>query len=239
MLIQIDAAQLEWRVLAWLAGDRVALREINDGIDFHAENQTLFGLPSRLIAKIYLFRTIYRGSGWSFANDSNFMGVSAKPDFWDDINEKFYLKYHEIDRWHTKLAQTVAERKPIVSPFGREWMIDLLPDGKIPWTVLTNYPVQGTGADIMMIARISLWRRIVAFGLTQVKLVSTVHDSIVLDCPTHLVPTIGSLAIEVFNDIPGNVKKMFGIDLPCSFPGEVKVGHNLKDMEKLDSFLQR
>lgn len=238
MLIQIDAAQLEWRVLAWLAGDRLALREINDGIDFHSENQTLFGLPSRLIAKIYLFRTIYRGSGWSFANDSNFMGVSDKPDFWDNINEKFYEKYHEINAWHLKLAQTVAEKKPIISPFGREWMIDLLPDGKLPWTVFTNYPVQGTGADIMMIGRISLARRLNTFGLTQAKLVSTVHDSIVLDCPTSMVPTIGSLAIEVFNDIPGNVKKMFGINLPCSFPGEVKVGHNLKDMVKLDKYLE-
>lgn len=236
MLIQIDAAQLEWRVLAWLAGDSTALREINDGIDFHAENQALFKLPSRLIAKIYLFRTIYRGSGWSFANDSDFMGVSNDPDFWDKLNEQFFRKYKGIDQCHLKWGQIVAARRPIISPFGREWLVDLKPDGSLPWTVLTNYPVQGTGADIMMIARISLWRRLNALQLTQVLPVSTVHDSIVLDCPTHMVRSIGGLAVDVFNDIPGNVKKMFGIDLPCPFPGEVKVGYNLKDMKKLDEF---
>jgi DNA polymerase I-like protein with 3'-5' exonuclease and polymerase domains len=238
MLIQIDAAQLEWRVLAWLAGDSVALREINDGIDFHAENQALFGLPSRLIAKIYLFRTIYRGSGWSFANDSNFMGVSQDSDFWDDLNEKFYRKYKGIDQCHLRWGQTVAAKKPIISPFGREWLVDLKPDGSLPWTVLTNYPVQGTGADIMMIARISLMRRLRNLLSTRALLVSTVHDSIVLDCPTEEVPSIGGLAVDVFNDIPGNVKKLYGIDLPCPFPGEVKVGYNLKEMQKLDSFLK-
>lgn len=231
MLIQIDAAQLEWRVLAWLSGDRVALDEINSGRDFHAENQVTFGLPSRLIAKIYLFRTIYRGSGWSFANDPNFLEVSPSADYWDAINEKFYKKYKGIDAWHQKLAQTVAARRPIRSPLGREWLILPKEDGKLPWTVFTNYPVQGTGNDIMAVARVSLKNRLLGFGLES-KLVQTVHDSIVLDSPTSEVERIGEMAIRVFDDIPNNFKKLWGIDLPCKFPGEVKYGKDLKNMKK-------
>lgn len=237
MLVQIDAAQLEWRVLAWLSGDKTALREINEGLDTHTDNQKTFGLPDRLTAKIYLFRTIYRGSGWSFANDPAFMHVSSSQDFWDDINEKFYKKYEGINEWHLSLARLCAAHKPYRSPLGREWLTLPKEDGKLPWTVFTNYPVQGTGADIMTIGRVSLHRRLKALSLGSL-LVSTVHDSIVLDCPMSDVRTIGDLAIKVFNDIPANVKKLWGVDLPCAFPGEVKVGHNLAEMQKFDKYLE-
>lgn len=229
MMIQSDAQQLEWRVLAWLANDKVALKEINDGIDFHTKNQETFGLPSRLIAKIYLFRTIYRGSGWSFANDPAFSHVSKDPDFWDRLNEKFYRKYSGINACHLNWGRLVAAGKPIVSPFGREWFIPLTDPNKLPWTLLTNYPVQGTGNDLMAIARVSLRRR-----LPNILFTSTVHDSIVVDCEEQNVDLVVKTMYEVFDDIPKNVKKLWGIDLPCAFPCEVKVGPNLKDMRKVE-----
>lgn len=63
-------------------------------------------------------------------------------------------------------------------------------------------------------------------------LVSTVHDSIVVDCPQDKVQDVTSIMVKVFDDIPLNVKKLFNITLPCPFPGEVKVGTTLGDMEK-------
>lgn len=234
MLVQIDAAQLEWRGAVWLSNDPTGIKEINDKVDAHTANQETFKLPSRHIAKIYLFRTIFRGSGWSFANDSDFNHVSDDPDFWDDVNKKFYAKYYGLDRWHHALARTVAARLPIRSPLGREWLIPMEMGGDIPWTKLSNYPVQGTCADIMMVARISLMRRLTAAKhLSEVKLVSTVHDSIVLDSPNERVEEVGDLAIACFDSIPQNFKKLWNIDLPIPFPGEVKVGPNLRDLEKL------
>lgn len=231
MLVQIDAAQLEWRGAVWLSNDQTGIKEINEKIDAHTENQKAFNLPDRYTAKIYLFRTIFRGSGWSFANDSQFNHVSADPDFWNDVNAKFYKKYHGLNAWHHKLAQTVAARLPIRSPLGREWLIPMRDNGEIPWTVLSNYPVQGTCADLMMVARISLSRRLSNMKhLAAVKLVSTVHDSIVLDAPGELVQETKKLAISCFDDLPKNVKKLWNIDLPIPFPGEVKAGPNLKEL---------
>lgn len=231
MLVKIDAAQLEWRVLAWLSGDKVAIDEINSGMDFHAKNQEGFGLPSRLIAKIYLFRTIFRGNGWSFANDPAFMGVSSDPDFWDDINVKFYSKYKGIDAWHMELARIVARNAPIVSPLGRQWKIPVGNDGKLPWTVFTNHPVQGTGADLMTVARVSLFNRMKKAGMRAL-LVSTVHDDIKGDVPSDELDEFCKMAVQVFADLPKNVKKLWNIELPIPFPGEVNVGKDLQNMEK-------
>jgi twinkle protein len=234
MLISIDGAQLEWRGAVWLSGDPVGIQEINDKVDAHTENQKTFGLPSRHIAKIYLFRTIFKGSGWSFAHDADFNHVSDDPAFWDDINAKFYKKYWRLNEWHKELAQTVASRKPIISPLGREWLILPKENGELPWTTLSNYPVQGTCADIMMVARITLMRRLCSQpSLAHVKLISTVHDSIVLDAPAKDVAEVAEIATACFDDLPKNFKKLWNIDLPIPFPGEVSVGPNLKDMVKL------
>lgn len=233
-ILQVDAAQLEWRVACELSHDETGLREIKEGQDTHTLNQAAFNLPSRLIAKIYLFRTIFRGSGWSFANDPEFMHVSKSVDFWDGVNDKFYGKYKGLDAKHKEWCELVLSNKPIVGPLGREWFIPLKSGGefKIPWTLLSNYPVQGTGADLMAIARVSAYRRIKALGIA-CKFISTVHDSIVVDCRSADLQQIANIFYEVFDDLISNIKKMFKYEWQTPLACECKFGPNMRDMDKL------
>lgn len=55
-IIQADAKQLEVNVVAYLSQDPVLIKEITNKFDIHADNQMKFNLPSRLIAKIFMFR---------------------------------------------------------------------------------------------------------------------------------------------------------------------------------------
>lgn len=142
---------MEWRTLLELARDEVGIKEVLEKQDAHSLNEKAFDLPSRLIAKIYLFRTIYRGQGWSFANDPDFMHVSTDPKFWDSIGEKFYKKYFGVDKCHHQWADLIVKGQPIVGPFGREWSIEMKRNKRsgnleIPWTTLTNYPVNKLAA---------------------------------------------------------------------------------------------
>ena len=237
MLIQCDASQLEWRVAVELSKDSVALSEILNKEDTHSKNQQAFSLPSRLISKIYLFRTIFRGSGFAFANDPEFMHVSSSPKYWDDVNEKFYTKYYGLDSWHKSLAEKVVAGETIHGPLGRFWNISMTTDWKgqlkLPWTIFTNYPVQGTAADVMSIARVSFFNRIKKMGLTHtILLVSSVHDSIVVDAPIQYLGKITELFMEVFADLQVNIKKLFNYDWKTPLTCEVKWGMNMKDMEK-------
>ena len=236
MLIQVDASQLEWRVLLELSRDEIGIQEVLSGADTHSLNQAAFDLPSRLIAKIYLFRTIYRGSGWAFAHDPAFSHVSSDPKFWDGIGEKFYNKYSGINEQHIKWCKTVTSGQPLAGPFGREWSVpmgrDYRGELKIPWTTLTNYPVQGTGADVMMLARISFFRRLKNLALPVV-LISTVHDSVVVDCPKEYVQVVAKLFYEVFADLIPNIKRCFGYDWVVPLGCEVKYGPDMKNMQKL------
>lgn len=166
------------------------------------------------------------------------MHVSADPKFWDAIGEKFYKKYHGIDKCHSEWADRITKGLDIEGPFGRDWTIPMRRNKRsneleIPWTTLTNYPVQGTGADIMMLARISFARRLKASGINAI-LISTVHDSIVVDVPDESdVQSIVNMFHQVFDDIPKNIERIFKVDWNIPMDCECKVGLNMKDMEKV------
>lgn len=214
----------------------MGINEILSGEDTHAKNQAAFGLPSRLIAKIFLFRTIFRGSGWSFANDPDFMHVSTSPNFWDEMNEKFYNKYDSLNKTHHRWKDIVMSGKPIVGPLGREWYIpihrDFRGEIKIPWTTLSNYPIQGTGADIMMLARLSAHKRMQKANI-KADLISTVHDSIVWDTTEEFLLPIKKICDDVFADLPKNIERLFGYKWETPMACESKYGPNMKNMTKL------
>lgn len=164
------------------------------------------------------------------------MHVSSSPQFWDGMNEKFYAKYHGLDKQHKVWSQLVAAGKPIVGPLGRQWTIpmgrDYRGELKLPINALTNYPVQGTGADIMTIARISAYKRIKKLDIP-CDFISTVHDSIVVDTHTKYLEDLAKVFDSVFADLPKNIKSIFGYGWSVPMACETKYGPNMKEMSKI------
>lgn len=152
------------------------------------------------------------------------------------MNEKFYRKYDSLDKTHHRWKDIVMSGKPIVGPLGREWHIpihrDFRGELKIPWTTLSNYPIQGTGADIMMLARLSAHKRMQKAGI-KADLISTVHDSIVWDTTEDFLLPIKKICDDVFADLPKNIERLFGYKWETPMACESKYGPNMKDMTKL------
>lgn len=238
--MNIDVKGLEWVTIVWFAQDPVGMDEIVSGVDQHAVNQLAFDLPDRRIAKIFVFRLIYGGSKWAYALDPDFNWISKKADYWQEVIDKFYDKYRGIQKTHDEWIRTVVRDGRLVMPTGRIFIFEPFKDsrGELKWprTQILNYPVQGTGHDIVTIARVSLYKRIKASALKDsIKFVSTVHDSIVLDCNfTKESVDMGLLARivgNVFIDLPRNFNALFNMDLNLPIQAEIKVGNNLLDME--------
>ncbi len=101
-----------------------------------------------------------------------------------------------------------------------------------PITVIKNYPVQGFGADLVMLARLEANRRLKASGL-EYKLISTIHDSIVADCPSHSYRDVGRILFESIEAVPALCKTVFGYDFSLPLTSEVQYGMNKKDMKEL------
>ncbi|MBT9145724.1 MAG: DNA polymerase I, thermostable [candidate division WS2 bacterium] len=231
MIANLDAAQLEWRVIAHNSGDKTAIKEIIDGVDFHSDNQSKFKLPSRLIAKVFLFRAIFKGSAYAYSVDNDFKHIGGQK-FWQNIIDKFYDKYSGIYDYHNVLMRQVITTGQIVSESGRVYKFEpRLKRGEMTWpeNEIVNYPVQGFAADLMQLARISAWNRLKEQRESKkVLFVNTVHDSIKLDMNLNLKEAIevGKIVRSSFQDIPLNFKKIYGKDLLVPMDADFKVGIN-------------
>lgn len=230
MLINIDAKQLEWVSAVYLSKDKTGYEEIRNNVDTHKENQVRLKLPTRLIAKTFLFRLIYGGSSYSYSKDPEFTHVSTNVKYWDKIIEEFYSKYSGLHRWHGKLMREAVSTGKVLMPTGREYEFHKQ-KGEWPRTTILNYPVQGFGADLMSIARVSLYRRLLAKG-TLAKLVCTVHDSIVIDSPREGVSEVVEIVNGVWRDIPRNFEKLFGVQFDLPLKCEILTGQDWGNLEE-------
>ena len=223
MLIEADAKALEWLGAVYLSKDKTGYDEIRQGIDQHSDNQARFRLPSRLVAKTFVFRLIYGGTAYAYANDPEFTHVSRSDKYWQDIIDQFYGKYQGLHRWHSSLMREVIRTGQLVMPTGRVYKYERNERNEWPRTTILNYPVQGLGADLMAIARCSLFKRIKKLGIL-CDFISTVHDSIILDTPEDNVPRVLQVINDVWKDLPKNFEVLFKVpfDLPCRV--ECKVG---------------
>jgi len=236
MLLQADAKQLEWVGAAYLSQDNLAIEEIWNGTDMHSDNQTRFGLPSRLIAKTFVFRLIYGGSAYSYANDPNFREIGNET-YWQSIIDQFYNKYTKLKEWHDEIVFRAKRDRKLTMPTGRVYYYEpeVTSYGvKHPRTKILNYPVQGLGADLMSIARVSLRNRLL--NKEGVKLINTVHDSIILDFDPKVWDnnSIVKIVEKCFNDVPDNFKRLFGHDFNLPMRVECEIGPTWGNMETVN-----
>lgn len=227
-----DASALEWVAGTFLSQDKVAYDEIWNKVDQHTLNQKAFGLPSRLVAKKFVFRLIYGGTEYSYANDPDFEEVSSSQKFWKKVIERFYEKYQGWNDWHIKLMQGATTTGKVVMPTGRVYSFKQNERGDWPRTTILNYPVQGFGADIMAIIRVAFYKRFKQRKIDGL-VISSVHDSIVCDVPDSAVDETVALFHEVFNDAPLLFQQWFKVPFTLPLRCEVAVGHNMNDLEEV------
>lgn len=238
MIVNVDAKSLEWCTYLHLSQDKVGIEEwhnvVNDPskFDIHRDNQSKFNLPSRLIAKVFLFRWIYRGPAFAYSRDPDFMPVSSSVQFWQEVIDRYYSKYQGIYKTHMQYLQTVNATGKLRSPLGRSYTFNKTKKGEFSEYEITNYPNQGLGADVMAVARVSAAARFSKYKLRSL-LVSTIHDSITSDSPPDEVDAVKEIFLEVFQDLPKNITKAYGVPWDLPMLGEVSVGPNLKDLTEV------
>lgn len=248
MLIKADAAQLEWRTKVYLAQDPIGMREIQEGYPIHDDNKDVFGLPTRTAAKVFLYRAIfadafgergYAGPAYAYANDSDFMGTSTSPKFWEDVMERFFKKYGGVREHSVGLIRTAIETGRIVSPTGRYYVYTPVAkwNGSKDWprTQILNHIVQGLAADFVMLARLILYQALQEMEEYHKGLVlpqNTVHDNIELDVDNdpQLCYNILKLMRESFQKIPQRFEKDYGIALNVPMDSDAKFGLSMDTM---------
>lgn len=241
MLIECDAAQLEWRCAMFLSQDKTGIQEVLEDVDFHSHNQKLHKFPEgkdgRDLAKTFIFRAIYKGPAYAYANDPRFMEVSTSEKYWQGVIDATYEKYSGLAQWHAEIIQQVNATGRLCNPTGRVYQFESQGHKGYAERDIVNHPVQGLGAEFMAVARVTALNRYPKFELKDRMLfVNTVHDSIVVDADVQE----GSKELEkvcifledCFSDIPRNFERLYGVKVNVPLAGECKYGHTWANMTK-------
>lgn len=253
MLVKADSKAIEWRIKADLSQDKTAIEEILNNIDQHTANQKEFKLPSRLIAKIFVFRMIYADAfgeqgfnkpAWSYANDPDFSKVSDSTKFWANVVERFFKKYPGMYSHGFALIEEAKKTGKIVVPSKRFYpFAPRLIGGEYRWphSDILNYPVQGFAAEAMQLTRIYFWKQLKKGNYKKVHIINTVHDDLELDVDNDpkLLYNISILLEDSFAKGNDLIKENYGYSLAVPLLGEIKVGPNLYEasMIKFDRSL--
>jgi DNA polymerase I-like protein with 3'-5' exonuclease and polymerase domains len=185
---------------------------------------------------VFLFRIIFGGTAYSFAQDNDFAECKFNTEQWEAVIYRFYRKYRGIHTWHEAIVRQATTTGILTIPTGRSWSFEASRDykGELKWpiTKIKNYPVQGLESDLMSITRVSLWNRLKHDK--EILFINSVHDSILLDVPRSKVDSTVAIIAKVFDDVPANFKRLFGATFNLPYRGEIEIGMDWLNMEKVE-----
>lgn len=259
-IVEADYSQLEVIALAYLSDDEQLRADILEGVDMHWENaKKLFNVATptpqqRKIAKALSFQLQYGAGYKSMAASNNITEEVAK-----NFIEIYYNRYPAVGNWQQdNIDRVKAHRKPstyrtsmgypagyavLTSITGRCY--GFIEDdtfeggGKTAFrpTQIKNYPVQGlaTGDIVpMMVGKLN--REIIDQGLMHhVKLINTVHDSVVMDVSDMALARACTIAKTVLESAPKVIEEVFNIKFDMPLPVGVSYGRNWGSMKDADN----
>ncbi|HEX5637759.1 MAG TPA: DNA polymerase I [Gammaproteobacteria bacterium] len=202
-LISADYSQIELRIMAHLSGDKGLLKAFSEGRDIHrATAAEVFALnlddvstEQRRAAKAINFGLIYGMSAFGLARQ---LGIGRNEA--QAYVEMYFARYPGVKDYMDNTRQRAHETGYVETVFGRRLY---LPDINAKNGQLRQYaertainaPMQGTAADIIKMAMITLDKSLQASKFN-VRMVMQVHDELVLEVNENQVEAVREMVIR-------------------------------------------
>lgn len=193
LLVDADYSQIELRVLASLAEDKVMIDTFKANRDIHTETAAkVFGQPPEWVdadmrrkAKAVNFGIVYGIGAFSLAKDIGTSMYEAKKYIDDYLNH-----FSGVKRYMASVTESAERDGYAVTLFGRRRFIpEILAANKtvkaLGKRIAMNTPIQGTAADIIKLAMVRVYRRLKS-ELPEAKLILQVHDELIVEAPEAL-----------------------------------------------------
>lgn len=205
-LLSLDYSQLELRIVAHAAQDSTMMEAFAQGQDIHTRTASeVFGIAPdqvtkdmRRQAKALNFGIIYGMGVLGFARSAGVDRAQAKA-FMQSYFERFsgvaqFMEHQKQESARTGATQNLLGRKRPL-PHIKGSMPQLVAQAE---RIAINHPVQSTGADIMKKAMIAIDTHLADNNLShQVRLLLQVHDELVFEVQTALMPSIVAPLVDL------------------------------------------
>jgi len=186
--IDADYSQIELRIMAHMSEDERLIEAFNNGRDIHAITASeVFGIPidevtplQRRNAKAVNFGIIYGISSFGLGQDLNISRKEAK-----EYIDNYFEKFPKVKRFLDKQVSDAKENGYVTTLYGRRRPLPEIKSSNFIQRgfgerVAMNAPIQGTAADIMKIAMISVDERLKRENLKS-KVILQVHDELLIE----------------------------------------------------------
>lgn len=188
--IDADYSQIELRVLAHMSEDTHMVQAFKDGEDIHRQAASkVFKTPmeevtkeQRSNAKAVNFGIVYGISDFGLGEQ---LGISRK--IAKQYIEEYLQEYSGIKNFMDDMKEKAKETGYVETLFNRRRYIPELKSNnymvrQFGERAAMNTPIQGTAADIMKIAMINVYKKLIEENL-EAKIVLQVHDEMMIEAP--------------------------------------------------------
>jgi DNA polymerase I len=228
ILLSADYSQIELRIMAHFSQDPVLVEAFRNGEDIHARTaQEVFGVgplaqtaEHRRAAKAINFGIIYGLSAFGLAKQ---LGIEQK-EAASFINA-YFTRYRGVKQYLDNILVETRKTGMAKTLFGR---IRPIPEIISPQVQLRNFaertalnsPLQGTAADLIKMAMISIDRRMQEKKMAS-RMILQVHDELLFEAPLKEKDPLEKLVRE---EMEGVYKLMVPLDV------EIGTGPNWRDL---------
>lgn len=222
LLVDADYSQIELRVLAHLAGDRLMQQSFINGDDIHTITASqVFNQPIEWVtpqlrsrAKAVNFGIVYGIGAFSLSRDVNVTVSEAKRYI-----DAYLSKYSGVDGFMKKTVADAEKNLYVETLFGRKRYIpEIKASNKVVQAaakrIAMNTPIQGTAADIIKLAMIKVFDRLEKEKLPA-RLILQVHDELIVEAEESCAEQVAKLLKE-------EMESCIKLDVPLI--ADVKIG---------------
>ena len=200
VLVDADYSQIELRVLAHIADDKVMQDAFISGLDVHTVTAAqVFGVSPEQVtslqrrhAKAVNFGIVYGISEFSLAEDIGVSRYEAK-----DYIDSYLAHYSGVREYMKKVVVDARETGYTSTMYGRKRYIPELTASNFnirsgAERIALNTPIQGTAADLIKLAMIRV-ENALNEQYPEAKLLLQVHDELIVECPEQIAAEVSAL----------------------------------------------
>ena len=207
-LIGADYSQIELRIAAHVSKDKNLISAYINEEDIHDKTAKAVGVERRA-AKTINFGILYGIGAGSLAKR-----LEVSIDEAAAYKERFFKAYPQLKEWINRTREQIIEKGYTETIYGRRRRVSYKfyemdeYEQSHEIRALTNHIIQGSAADIMKIAMARVDRAISPYGAA---IISTVHDELLVDCPSENTTKVLEIMKKIMEDF--NLKVPLVVDI--------------------------
>ena len=207
-IVSADYSQIELRIMAHISGEPALKRAFERGDDVHkATAAEVFGVPldkvstdERRAAKTINFGLIYGMSAFGLAQNLDIERATAQAYI-----DSYFARYPSVRRYMEETRAKARDEGYVETVFGRRLRLPEARSGspqrrQAAERAAINAPMQGTAADLIKMAMVSVQDALDAKRL-RAKLIMQVHDELVLEVPDGEIDEVSALVKDLMQRV--------------------------------------